>query len=72
MFGSTIGVVVGSISVRDARPACIPEGSLRGPILPMEQGLGDGEVASTRVRFKVRPGLFSASVVFVDVKIPRR
>lgn len=59
VFGSTIGVVVGSISVRDARPACIPEGSSRGPVLPMEGGGGgDGKIASERVRFKVRQGFF--------------
>lgn len=68
VFGSTIGVVVGSVSVRDARPACIPEGSLRGPVLPMEaQGGDDGEIASERVRFKVHTaGFVTAEIVFFN------
>ena len=65
VFGSTIGVVVGSISVRDARPACIPEGALRGPVLPMEDH-DDGEIASERVRFKVQQGLYAPMGLFLE------
>lgn len=55
VFGSTIGVVEGSVSLRDARPGCFPAGSLRGGVLPMAEGL-DGHqprLASTSMRFKV-------------------
>lgn len=69
MFGSTIGVVEGSVSIRDARPGCVPPGEIRGRVLRMEgdRAAGDdggGEhrgndgayreaLASKSVRFKV-------------------
>lgn len=44
---------MGSISLWDARPACIPQGSLRGEKLLMEREGGGGAVALHRIRFKV-------------------
>ncbi|CAM9145497.1 unnamed protein product, partial [Pylaiella littoralis] len=57
MFGSTIGVVEGSVSLRDARPGCFPRGSLRGPVLKMSEGSADDThhqpLASRSMRFKI-------------------
>lgn len=53
IFGSTVGVVVGSVGLWDARPGCIPEGALRGDMLRME-GEAEDEAAVKRVRFKAR------------------
>lgn len=55
MFGTTLGVVVGSVSVRDARSGCVPPNSPRGSVLLMNAAMEgtEREVASERVRFKV-------------------
>lgn len=47
-----MGVILGSVSLWDARPACTPEGEARGRILPIAGGVND-EVALQRFRFKV-------------------
>lgn len=47
-----MGVILGSVSLWDARPACTPEGEARGRILPIAGGVKDG-VALQRFRFKV-------------------
>ncbi|CAM9479741.1 unnamed protein product [Ectocarpus sp. 13 AM-2016] len=51
VFGTAIGVVEGTVSIRDARPTCTPPGDLRGPVLGMEDN--PQEFASTSIRFKV-------------------
>ncbi|CAM9268601.1 unnamed protein product [Ectocarpus fasciculatus] len=51
VFGTAIGVVEGTVSIRDARPTCTPPGELRGPVLAMEEN--HQEFASTSMRFKV-------------------
>ncbi|CAM9453584.1 unnamed protein product [Ectocarpus sp. 12 AP-2014] len=51
VFGTAIGVVEGTVSIRDARPTCTPPGDLRGPVLAMEDN--PQEFASTSMRFKV-------------------